>query len=485
MCFSLLSLASHALSGVHDDYATDQYIKLLNENLRVLNNAGPQNGKAAELLHIEFFETQERLKNIAQLESLGQSYGGTIRAFLRDKYLPALNAVYQKWNIKPDAKPYDAAKIKAANELKVAEAELAATFRDMQRRSPLTRRLLQYLSLSRSETIATGIIGDWNPDAPGAIQSSALSGVRYVLNEMERPEVRGRNLTVDTLLQWQGAMLGKAAHFFSQPGRINDIVFQQADGRRVHVRDHLATWQRELAARPANLVAANEAYWMFLHLHPFGDANGRIAELARHYILAKADLPPVLTREKVAIENYKFQAIFGRGNVDVEHTQLARETRDFMLALDKTIGAGKIVGLDLAGGSVVVQVERGGETRALVISRVHTLDTGKALPPVTGTPVVVGKASDLSLRVTNDSWKTQVDVKPAAVVETRRLSETKLSYAIYEVAAPNNPAGNRTSFAYFYDHPNGRVWFNNDGANYTAVTVSPGPCNDIRQDLPR
>lgn len=479
-----LLVASSSLAGVHEDYARDQYLKALANEVQAIKQGGAGKPEIVDRLNVAFYDAKERIQTMDKIKSLGQSVTESVRTYLKDTHLPALEAVYSQWQLTPNKGAYDKANEAARARLKVAEAELKAAYAEAKIHGPALKRMLQFLALARSETLADGTIGDWNPDSPEAIQQSALAGLRRVLEAMEQPDVESKPMTVDSLLRFQAILLGRAAHFYSQPGRINDIVFQQSDGQKVHVKKYLEAWERTVAERPAGLEAANEAYGTFLHLHPFGDANGRVAELARQFILSKADLPPLITREKTAVENYKYQGLFGGGIVADAHTGLATETTAFIKGLSKVIGEnGRITGVDLAGGNVVAEVERAGKTSLVVVNRTYSLTEGTSLPPVTGSPVAVGKApSEVSMRLTTDSWKTSTDLAPKEVVKTTREGPVNLSFAIYEVEVPSSAGGHKAQFAFYYDHPNGsRVWFNNNNRNFLALTAPAGACGELRR----
>ena len=469
VCLAIWLSASPLFAQDHEGFAFRQTLARWNAQISALEG-GDANQRFQEASYL-YFELKDREAKLRDLQFRGMGHNSGILDYVAQDALPRLNRLFERWNRTPDRAHYDRELDKQRYYISETEARIRNLWTEMQRGNPGILRVMQLMAFSRSETIGDGTIGDWNPNSPGNIQSTAIKGLIKVLNQIQNKGDRG--ISVSQLQEFQGTLIGAAEHHFSRGGLINGIVFRQGDGNTKHVREYLAEFEREINAMPPGLIASFEGYTRFIHLHPFGDVNGRIAEVIKQDILGRAGLPPTITREKISSENYLYQNIFGRGNYFGEVNDMARETEAFLNVWKQILGTdGKIIDVWLSGPHVVTTMIKNGRRMTVINNRTYSLAEGVELPPIKNSPVLIGRdAQDLSLRFTTDNWVNQNEVKPTHTVKTGRFGEVQLSYPFFVLDTPEiSEQGTKMEFAFNYQTPKGEtVWFKNRDQNFSAI----------------
>jgi hypothetical protein len=472
-------------ASVHENYVLSAIRDLKTQELKELKEE--KNGDE-EAIAKSYFGTLERLENLEMVRDQGFSWKGGLHEYLSKEWMPELDAFLKEKNITPSKDAWNKFRKKEAESLKSEADLLAKSAKDLNSpQGQKIKRILQLLSFVRSESIADGTIGDWNPASAEEIQASSVRGLVNVLNSIESKEFSSQKITLEKIQEFQGNLLGKAQHHFSQAGRINEIVFTNKDGKKTHVRELLTSLIEELnsdissQSNDQKLLRALSLYGRFLHYHPFGDANGRTAEMLLQIALEQAQLLPLLTREKTAYENYAYQRMFGDNDpsltgalsISKESTEVAKALLNFYKQKCE------IQRLGISGANVVTFCKNKEDLYAHVWARVYVARKGKPLPPVKGAPVIAdAKAEDLNLRYSSDIWKTSSDAKPALVIPLKRLGLSDVSFVGFELKIPSPQHG--ISFAYWFENvqvagESKTVWFNNNQNNYNTPAMAALP----------
>jgi hypothetical protein len=302
------------------------------------------------------------------------------------------------------------------------------------------------------------------------IQATATAGLLQAIENLESFAASGQGPDLAFFRRQQAIMLGAAEHFYSRAGEIVPIVLAREDGAQVPLVTHVESWVRSLEEEPASAADSVAAYARVLHLHPFGDSNGRIAEVAKQVLLRRLGLPALLTPEKTSIETYRDSVGWGQTDFTEGALSQVRDTLEFLRPFEKLARGGWEIGeVSLSGSSVVAMLRRASGGRAvLVIARALETTLGGALPPAPGAIVLAGeRASALRLHLGVGGWSDSPDdLPPADVVPAPRVGDLQVAYPFYFRELGAGEAA-RLVFAFHYTHAEGHeVWFNNGGRDY-------------------
>ncbi len=469
----LLSLLLGATVGVADPYqnfALHELRRVLEAQIQEIRTLPPADAQRS--LSILYFDLVTRRTQLEIQKSFGLNYSLPFLQDLNSSILPAVQKVAETRGLVPQRHFYETAR--AAEELQVIQltSRLERLWKsETLLGQPLARKVLSYLALGRSGTLSSGSIGDTNPSSRENIQDSSLEGLNRILENIKRdPEMRP---TLNNLKAAHAQMLGAAQHFFSQPGQFNDIRFTQSFGGTTPIHHYLHLWEQALVLAEPSLRNAIAAYDGFLHLHPFGDVNGRIAELSRQMILRELGLPPLLTPEKTAVENYFYQHLFGSGPFSTQASFLLNETlRVLEFLRDEIAGNFKIADVLLSGSHVILDLDTHfGQRRVAVLTKSFDVPEKGAVPPELGSSVIVGGVeSALHLRYTLDQWKSQSDMTTKKSISTSRMGRPQTRYSLFLLPdVIKHGAGYPMSFVFFHHNKGNEIsWLNNGGSNYSA-----------------
>jgi hypothetical protein len=469
-----------------ENFVQEEIIRLYRQRISVLERLSSlSQANRQDILELRL-DLQVRRDELFRQRSMGMGYNENFLRFVTDEAILRTQVLLAKWKLDSAIQEDFAAKHVAALDRKVSLAEfrLRHTYSKIVTIHPRLYEILSLMAFSRSETLSDGTIGEWNPADPRSIQSSSSEGLKKVLlSFMETVRLRTK-LDVDQLVKYHLQLLGAAGHFYSRGGQINDIVFVGENGQQTTARDVLAEWEKSIQNSRPDLRIAQQSYDTLIHVHGFGDANGRIAEIAKQHVLAIAYLPPLLTREKTAVENYQYQKRFGTGFFQEGLYRQTLETQGFIEEISRLIPASETIGeVQLAGSSVVIATLKDDKPANLhVITRMYEHREGQ-LPPIKGVPVISdAKLGDLQLRLTTNNWENYQDLAPTKLITTERQGRTKLAYGVFSLPMSGSSFSTiALSFAFHYRQSNGlEVWFNNRQANYNvALKLSTDPCNQL------
>lgn len=498
----LMIAAQTAFSGDHDDYVARNKMEEIDALVEQWKNLPSPTQEQINQLHLLYAETKKRLEVLEKVRFEGMNYNHTFYLYLRDKLQPGLSDLYSHYGLKPDETPFQKQIEQDRRQTLQVEKELREEYQKLVKTHPLIKRIMQYMGFARSETLGVGVIGKLNPDGSSSerntectkrIQDSALWGLDQVLDHLGSLQTIPA-ITLEDLSQYHGKLLGLAQHEYSTPGKVNDIFFKNGRGEKISIQEYLQVWEKEINENDPSLANAIRAYDGILHLHPYGDSNGRIAELVRQIILEKAQLPPLLTREKTAYENYLAQQYFGQGNFYKDALALARETLDYLRHWSQILNPDpnesqveiQIQDVKLTGGHVVVAVREkgthGNHEKIIVTNRTYRIPENVPLPPILGATVIsIAPIEAAQMRITTNQWKTHRTVSPKTWVPTHREGKAELYYPFYELNIENvdengnihvNNKGEElpVEFVFFYKHKNGQdIWFNNKTKNFSTL----------------
>ncbi len=474
----VLVLSWGKLQAQHEEYVLKDVYKYFHNRFQYFHQLESPSPQDRESFTVFYYDTVDRWKTILATQKMGAAYNHPFLEKLNQSYLPQLDSLKKKWSFEPDHAVYQSVIDSLREQVQAEESMIKKDVLSLFERHPRLKEVLQYLALARSETITAGSIGDHDPASKFDIQSSAIAGVKRVIHLMNTIDWKAHPIDIGTLLEFHKHLLGKAAHVNSQPGKINDIHFKNEKGEPVHVYHFLKAWEQRVAGS-TGAIDAMHRYSEFLHYHPLGDSNGRIAEVAKQLLLLRSDLPPLLTREKVSLENYFFQQKFGNTEYSLlldAHDQLL-ETAAYLDHWRKVLeGHWRIFNIDLIGGNIAVQVASNQQTKLILANRGYLIKPKTELPPIKGSPVTVGfNHVDLKIKYSMNNWESQKDQAPDMVFVPHRIGRSKVGYYLYEASIPREYSSSQVSFAFHYKHPDSskpEVWFKDGKWNYQGQIAS-------------
>lgn len=467
----LMSISSAQGAPNPEMYVVDQMRAFFQDEIKEFEAADFKKQSVFQKASFRFFDSKMRVAHIDQLDTIDVGYSPQLRQILRDVYIPALDRIFNSKGVRPSQSAHDAFVNGQKAKLAVYEAAIKVKYQKIKAKHPGIRRALQLLALSRSETMADGTIGDINPASRKAIQESSTRGLYQSLMKVD--DLLDKPVNMETITKLQAPLVGEAAHVNSQPGRVNDITFtNKKTGVKTHVKTYLSEVIKKINSKKPDLTHALASYGDFLHLHPMGDANGRTAEIIKLMLLEQADLPPTITREKTAMENFFYQKKFGAGyDVPDEAIAQLKETEQILDSLAAQLEGKNIVKVELMGANVVIQASEGARQDMILLTRAYEIPVDIELPPVKGAPVLGGSTTtnDLFMKTSHNGWKSAV--KPSARVEATRMAGPRVNYPMYVLkdVKPNQDL----EFLYYYTHENGQtIWFKNGDVNYAIEPVA-------------
>jgi hypothetical protein len=449
------------------DFAHQEILEIYAKKRRELVRLPDQErllGASAEL-----HDASLRIKSLEAARNAGMTFDASFLEHLRSVHVPALEATLTQKGLTADEAELQPDHHRAQGQLDDLTKKLEAAIKAAEKKtkdSKILRSLFELLAFSRSETLGDGRIGDWNPASSDQIQGSAIRGLLWVLETIDqRPSEQ--SITYEDLMAWHRALLGSAGHSFSFGGRVNDIYFANEQGQKEHVSLFVRRWLDKVNTSSGGILESINLYGEFLHMHPFGDSNGRMAEVGKVLLTSKVGLLPLITREKTSVENYLFQPLYGNGDLAQEAIAQANETLAVHQAIRDILGGQPLTGVELIGSNVVFS----SATTIFVLNRTYFVDPSlTGLPPVRGAAVVLDtqEARDsYRLRMTFNNFATVQDIAPSVLVPTARLGRLKLGYPIFAVKKKDLPQGVPMTFQFLYKHPqSGDVIFHNNGQNY-------------------
>lgn len=452
------------------DFANREIMHLYAQKRASMANLSPEDLATWSALELE--DARLRIAELEGTKAARMSYDPIFLEHLQNVHVPAILQEVARRKVTPSK----GAVASDDSQNKARLVELADALRNALKSSKdayLLRSLFELLAFSRSETLGDGRIGTWNPASVETIQDSAVHGLLWVLDQIAQRKATDI-VTYEDLMQWHRALLGAAGHSMSSGGMVNDIHFLNKEGQWEHAALYVRRWLDAVNASSGSLEDAAKLYEEFLHLHPFGDSNGRIAEVGKVLITSKSGLLPIVTREKTAAENYLFQKLYGTGRSLKEVIAQAEETLDILAAVRAVTKDQPLTGVDLVGSNILFSTSRS----VFVMNRTYYVkpdETG--LPPIRGAPVVLDETkarASYVMRVTWDQFKSFSDIKPAHLVRAKRLGRLKLEYPIFAISKTRIPKGAGLTLQFLYTHPEaGDIVFNNHGNNYDV----PDPRN--------